>query len=209
MQMEGRDNFFHYLQAFGFGSSTGIDVADEAQMQLRPAGQYRDTEVATTAFGQGIAVNMVQMCAAINVVANHGRWVQPHVVESIGGASPGKFASRQAVTPQTAASMTQMMESVVQHGSGHMARVKGFELNEAGKTGTSQIPENGKYSPDHVWASYVGFLPADNPRFTMLVVVQRPDNGSADHNEGYYVSGPIWKAIAEQIIPEWRITPAP
>ncbi|MBJ7601338.1 penicillin-binding protein 2 [Candidatus Nephthysia bennettiae] len=209
MQMEGRDNFFHYLQAFGFGSSTGIDVAAEAQMQLRSAGQWRDTDVATTAFGQGIAVNMVQMCAAINVVANQGRWVQPHVVESIGGASPGKFATRQAVTPQTAASMTQMMESVVQHGSGHMARVKGFELNEAGKTGTSQIPENGKYSPDQVWASYVGFLPADNPRFTMLVVVQKPNNGSADHNEGYYVSGPIWKAIAEQIIPEWRITPTP
>jgi stage V sporulation protein D (sporulation-specific penicillin-binding protein) len=207
MQMEGRDNFLHYLQGFGFGSSTGIDVADEAQMQLRQPAQWKDQEVATAAFGQGIAVNMIQMCAAVNVVANQGRWVQPHVVESIGGASPGKFASRQVVTPQTAASMTQMMESVVQHGSGHMARVKGFELNEAGKTGTSQIPENGKYSPDHVWASYVGFLPADNPRFTMLVVVQKPDNGSADHNEGYYVSGPIWKAIAEQIIPEWRITP--
>jgi cell division protein FtsI/penicillin-binding protein 2 len=207
MQAEGRDNFFHYLQAFGFGSPTGVDVADEADMQLRAAGQWRDTEVATASFGQGVAVNMVQMCAAVNVAANQGRWVQPHVVQSIGGASPGKVASRQVVTPQTAATMTQMMEQVVQNGSGHLARVKGFELNEAGKTGTSQIPENGKYSPTDVWASYVGFLPADNPRFTMLVVVQKPNNGSADHNEGYYISGPIWKAIAEQIIPEWRITP--
>jgi cell division protein FtsI/penicillin-binding protein 2 len=207
MQMEGKDSFFHYLQAFGFGAPTGIDTADEAQMQLRPPGQWRDTEVATTAFGQGIAGNMVQMCAAINVVANNGRWIQPHVVESIGGASPGKLASRQVVSPETAATMTQMMDSVVQHGSGHMARIKGFELNQAGKTGTSQIPENGKYSPDHVWASYAGFLPSDNPRFTMLVVVQKPNNGSSDHNEGYYVSAPIWKAIAEQIIPEWRITP--
>jgi stage V sporulation protein D (sporulation-specific penicillin-binding protein) len=207
MQMEGKDSFFHYLQAFGFGAPTGIDTADEAQMQLRPPGQWRDTEVATTAFGQGIAGNMVQMCAAINVIANNGRWVQPHVVESIGGASPGKLATRQVVSPQTAATMTQMMNSVVQHGSGHMARIKGFELNQTGKTGTSQIPENGKYSPDHVWASYAGFLPSDNPRFTMLVVVQKPNNGSADHNEGYYVSAPIWKAIAEQIIPEWRITP--
>jgi len=69
------------------------------------------------------------------------------------------------------------------------------------------MPENGKYSHDHVWASYAGFLPADNPRFTMLVVVRQPDNGSSDHNEGYYVSGPIWKRIAQQIIERQRITP--
>jgi cell division protein FtsI/penicillin-binding protein 2 len=207
MQAEGRDSFFHYLQAFGFDQPSGVDLAAEAHMQMRPAAQWKDTEVATASFGQGIAINMVQMCAAVNAVADQGRWVQPHVVESIGGAKPDKLVSRQVMSPQSAATMTRMMESVVQHGSGWMARVKGFELDEAGKTGTSQIPENGKYSPDHVWASYVGFLPADNPRFTMLVVVKQPDNGSADHNEGYYVSGPIWKAIAEQIIPEWRITP--
>jgi len=103
--------------------------------------------------------------------------------------------------------MTRMMESVAQHGSGALARVQGFEQNEAGKTGTSQIVEGGSYSAVHVWSSYVGFLPADNPRFTMLVVVRQPDNGSSDHNEGYYVSGPIWKRIAEQIVQDWRITP--
>jgi cell division protein FtsI/penicillin-binding protein 2 len=204
--MEGRDSYFHYLKGFGFGASSGIDVANEANMSLRPATQWRDSEVATASFGQGIAANMVQMCAAVNVVANQGRWVQPHVVQSIGGASPGTFASRQVVSPQTAATMTQMMDSVVQHGSGYMARVKGFELDQAGKTGTSQIPENGKYS-DHVWASYVGFMPADNPRFTMLVVVRKPNNGSADHNEGYYVSAPVWKAVAEQTVLDWRISP--
>ena len=71
------------------------------------------------------------------------------------------------------------------------------------------MPENGQYSIDHVWASYAGFLPADNPRFTMLVVVRKPKNGSFDHNEGYYVSAPIWKAIAQAIILQWRITPDP
>lgn len=207
MQMEGRDSFFHYLEAFGFTAATGVDVADEAWMPARPTAQWRESEVATASFGQGIAVNMVQMCAAINTVANQGRWVQPHVAETVGGVAPGPVASRQAISAESAASMTRMMDSVVQHGSGWMARVKGFELDEAGKTGTSQIPENGRYSQDHVWASYVGFLPSDNPRFTMLVVVRKPNNGSADHNEGYYVSGPIWKVIAEQIILQWRITP--
>jgi cell division protein FtsI (penicillin-binding protein 3) len=67
--------------------------------------------------------------------------------------------------------------------------------------------ENGAYSADHVWASFAGFLPASSPRFTMLVVVRQPNNGSADHNEGYYVAGPIWKRVAEQIVQYWRITP--
>jgi cell division protein FtsI/penicillin-binding protein 2 len=103
--------------------------------------------------------------------------------------------------------MTDMMRSVVQHGSGRTARIKGFELDETGKTGTSQMPEAGGYSNTHVWASYVGFLPAENPRFTMLVVVNRPDNGSSDANEGYYVSAPIWKRLAEQLILQWHISP--
>jgi cell division protein FtsI (penicillin-binding protein 3) len=146
--------------------------------------------------------------AAINVIANQGRWVEPHVVARVGGAPTSVPAPKQVVRPETAATVTKMMQSVAQHGSGSLARVQGFEQNEAGKTGTSQIVEGGGYSPDHVWASYVGFLPADNPRFTMLVVVRQPDNGSSDHNEGYYVAGPIWKRIAEQIVQDWRITPS-
>jgi cell division protein FtsI/penicillin-binding protein 2 len=206
-QAEGPDAFLHYLDAFGIAKKSGVDVAGEVPPTLQP--QWRATELATASFGQGVAVNMVQMCAAINVIANGGRWVQPHVVKQVGNVRPSLPAARQAVSPQAAAAMTQMMESVVQHGSGHMARVQGFEQNEAGKTGTSEMPENGRYSHDHVWASYAGFLPADNPRFTMLVVVRQPDNGSFDHNEGYYVSGPIWKRIAEQIIERRRITPGP
>ena len=204
-QAEGPDAFLHYLDAFGLTRKSGVDVAGEVSPSLQS--QWRPTELATAAFGQGVAVNMVQMCAAVNVIANGGRWVQPHVVRQVGDRPAGTPAVRQAVSRETAGTMTQMMESVVQHGSGYMARVQGFEQDEAGKTGTSQIPENGRYSPDHVWASYVGFLPADNPRFTMLVVVRRPGNGSADHNEGYYVSGPIWKRIAEQVIERDRITP--
>src|SRR5205807_7140692 len=143
----------------------------------------------------------------VNVVANGGRYAQPHAVAQVGD-KPGPLvgaAQRQVVTSQTAGLMTSMMEDVVQHGSGWKARVPGFEKNEAGKTGTSQIPENGGYSNTDVWASYLGFLPATNPQFTMLVVVRKPKNGSSDHNEGYYVSGPIWKDIAEAIVLERRL----
>jgi cell division protein FtsI/penicillin-binding protein 2 len=204
-QMEGQDAFLHYLDAFGVGRGSGIDVSGETVAKLRPS--WRPSELATAAYGQGVAVNMVQMAAAINVIANQGRWVQPHVVARVGATPAAAPASRQAVSPQTAAAMSAMMASVVQRGSGYLARVQGFEQNQAGKTGTSQMVENRQYSPDHYWASYVGFLPADNPRFTMLVVVRQPDNGSSDHNEGYYVAAPIWKRIAGQIIQYWRITP--
>jgi cell division protein FtsI/penicillin-binding protein 2 len=204
-QAEGQDAFLHYLDAFGIGRSSGIDVSGETVSKLRSS--WRPSELATTSYGQGVAVNVVQMVAAVNVIANGGRWVEPHVVEKVGNTPTTVAPERQVVTPQTAATMTRMMESVAQHGSGQLARVPGFEQNEAGKTGTSQMPVPGGYSPDHVWSSYVGFLPADNPRFTMLVVIAQPDNGSSDHNEGYYVAGPVWKRIAMQIVQDWRITP--
>jgi len=211
MQMEGPVAFYRNLRAFGFGQPSGIDVAGEnpQALQVAPLNQWSDSQVATTSFGQGIAVNMVQMLSAVNVVANGGRYAQPHAVAQVGDR-PGPLANvaqRQVVTTQTAQLMSSMMEDVVQHGSGWKARVPGFEKDEAGKTGTSQMPENGGYSSDHVWASYVGFLPASHPQFTMLVVVRKPNNGSSDHNEGYYVSGPIWKDIAEAIVVERRLTP--
>ena len=212
-QAEGLPTFYRYLQGFGFNAASGVDVAGEAvgQPPLRPYDQWRESELATASYGQGIAVNMVQMAAAVNVIANGGRYAPPHVVARIGGQPNAVEAQpqRQVIDPATAAQMKQMMESVVQHGSGYTARVAGFETDEAGKTGTSQMPEAGGYSSDHVWASYAGFLPADNPRFTMLVVVRKPNNGSFDHNEGYYVSAPIWKEIAQSIVLQWRLTPDP
>ena len=147
------------------------------------------------------------MATALNAVVDGGVLVQPHVVQRVGAAAPRLDPPRQVIKPQTAAEMNQMMRSVVQHGSGRLARIPGFELDEGGKTGTAQIPENGRYSTDHVWASYFGYLPAQNPRFTMLVMLNRPNNGSWDHNEGYYCAAPIWKRIAQQIILDWRIAP--
>ena len=208
-QMEGQPSFYRYLQGFGFNAPSGIDVQGESAAPLPPLERWRESELATAAYGQGIAVNMVQMAAAVNVIANGGRYAPPHAVARVGGQPNPVEAQpqRQVIDPATAAQMRQMMASVVQHGSGFTARVPGFENDEAGKTGTSQMPEAGGYSLDHVWASYAGFLPAENPRFTMLVVVRKPNNGSFDHNEGYYVSAPIWKEIAQSIVLQWRIVP--
>ncbi|HVB76925.1 MAG TPA: penicillin-binding protein 2 [Candidatus Nitrosotalea sp.] len=214
MQLEGPQNYVSYLNRFGFAQPSYVDVAGEssayggAGVQMPAASSWGPVQMATASFGQGIAVNMVQMLDAVNVIANGGKLAPPHVVERIGSQPNTALApARQVISARAATQMTGMMADVVQHGSGWMARVPGFETDEAGKTGTSQIPINGQYSPTQVWASYAGFLPLNNPQFTMLVVVNRPGNGNDNADEGYYVSGPIWKEIAQKIILQWRITP--
>ncbi|MGH7776014.1 MAG: peptidoglycan D,D-transpeptidase FtsI family protein [Candidatus Dormibacterales bacterium] len=208
MQAEGSPAFYHYLQAFGFGRPSGIDLAGESGNPLPPYKDWGPANFATASFGQGIDVNMAQMLAAVNVIANGGRYATPHVVATVGGRpAPGVGApQRRVISPRAAAEMKWMMTQVVQHGSGWKSCIPGFELDEAGKTGTSNIPVKGRYTGD-VWASYVGFMPASNPRFTMLVVIRKPHNGSNDHDEGYYVAAPVWRQIAQDIILQWRITP--
>jgi len=214
MQAEGHDAFYSYLQGFGLTKPSGIDVGGETCLLPAAADKLADSQYATAAFGQGIDANMVQMLAAINVIANGGKYAPPHVMERIGTKVNPLLLQpqRQVITPATAAKMTAMMESVVQHGSGWTSRVKGFELDQAGKTGTSQIPVNGQYTQD-VWASFVGFLPAQHPRFTMLVVVRKPHVDGSDKdwtlNDGYFTAAPIWQRIAQAMVVDWHITPDP
>jgi len=212
MQAEGHDAFYSYLQGFGLTKPSGIDVAAEDSVPPPSAAKMADAQYATASFGQGIDVNMVQMLAAINVIANGGKYAPPHVVERVGTKLNPLLLQpqRQVIAPDAAAKMTTMMESVVQHGSGYTTRVKGFENDQAGKTGTSQIPVNGQYTLD-VWSSFVGFLPASHPRFTMLVVVRKPHAAGSDRdwtlNDGYITAGPIWQKIAQAVVVDWHITP--
>ncbi|MGH7760503.1 MAG: peptidoglycan D,D-transpeptidase FtsI family protein [Candidatus Dormibacteraceae bacterium] len=214
MQAEGHDAFYSYLQGFGLTKPSGIDVAAEDSVAPPSAAQMADAQYATTSFGQGIDVNMVQMLAAVNVIANGGKYAPPHVMERVGTAINPLLLQpqRQVISPSAAAQMNAMMGNVVQHGSGFTSRVKGFELDQTGKTGTSQIPVNGQYTQD-VWASFVGFLPAQHPKFTMLVVVRKPHAAGSDRdwtlNDGYITAGPIWQKIAQAMVIDWHITPDP
>jgi stage V sporulation protein D (sporulation-specific penicillin-binding protein) len=214
MLAEGHQNFYNNLQAFGLTRPSGVDVAAEDTVPLPPFAQMGDAQFATTAFGQGVDVNMVQMLAAVNVIANGGRYAPPHVVDRIGTQlNPIELQpQRQVISPATAAQMTAMMEQVVQNGSGWSSRVRGFETDQAGKTGTSQIAVDGKYTLN-VWASFVGFLPAQHPKFTMLVVIRKPNYPGSDHdwtlNDGYLTAAPIWQKIAQSMVVDWRITPDP
>lgn len=210
MQLEGADNFYRYFQAFGIGHKTGIDVANEVNQPLPELSALHASEFATMSFGQGVAVTPVEMISALNTIANGGRVVQPRAVIQRRRAD-GQVVDipvvlgQQVITPATAARMRDMMISVTEHGSGKPARIDGWAGRIAGKTGTANIPENGKYT-DKVIASFAGFMPADHPRFTMLVIMRKPQ-GSNFEQEGTFAAAPVWKQIAQQILVQWQMTP--
>src|SRR5260370_39812228 len=139
---------------------------------------------------------LVQRLSVGSVVVQGGNYAPPHVVERRGTQVKPVWLQpqRQVVSPQTAAQMTAMMEQVVQNGSGSLARVPGFAKDETGKTGSSQIPVNGQYTQD-VGTSYVGVLPAQPPRFTMISVGRKRHYPRSDRdwtlNDGYLTAAPI------------------
>ena len=207
-QMEGAGHFYQYLQRFGIGSRTGVDVAAETGAPLRDLAKWKPVELATASFGQGVDATAIEMLAAVNVAATGGNLVWPHVVDQVidrnGTRHPVQpRVIRQVVSAKTAQQMQQMMVGVVEHGSGFAARIDGFKNRIAGKTGTASIPENGSYAKDQTIGSFVGFMPADHPQFIMLVITRKPKVLF----EGAYVAAPIWKTVASALITQWQIAP--
>ena len=202
-QAEGSANFLRNLQAFGFGKPTGVGVAGEQNVAVP---KLSGVQEATAAYGEGIDVTLVQMVAAINTIANGGVYVQPHLVQSIGGTTQS-YGSHRAVSTQTADEMKAMMRSVDQYGEGRLSRIPAFQYDMSGKTGTSQIPAGGKYSPTDFWSSFAGFVPSQNPQFTMLMMLKDPQNGSVAADEADEATAPQWKVLAQQLIVDQHITP--
>lgn len=173
----GGQRFYDYLQRYGFGIATGIELAGEASPAFPPLEELDEINFATMAFGQGISVTPIQLITAINAFANQGKLVQPHIVEQIQRkngkveTTPAKEV-RQVVSPQAASQVAGMMVRVVEAGGGKPAQVAGYRV--AGKTGTAQIAERGVYDPNNHIGNFVGFAPAENPRFVMLVKIDRP-----------------------------------
>ena len=207
-QMEGADRFYQYLQRFGIGSRTGVDVAAETAAPLRDLAKWKPIELATASFGQGVDATAIEMLAAVNVAANGGNLVWPHVVDQVIDSNGSRHpvqprVVRQVISAKAAQQMQQMMVGVVEHGSGFAARIDGFKNRIAGKTGTASIPENGSYAKDQTIGSFVGFLPADHPQFIMMVITRKP----RVLFEGAYVAAPIWKTVASALITQWQIAP--
>lgn len=201
----GLDKFYSYIHNFGFGEQTNVDLQDEASPEIRPKDSWREIDLATASFGQGIAVTPIQMVSAVASVANGGNLMEPHIVKDIKNEK-GSFeikpkVVRQVIKDSTAQQIKEMMVAAVEEGEAKFVKLKGFRV--AGKTGTAQIPVAGHYDANKTIASFVGFAPADNPKFVMLV---RYDEPSASIF-GAETAAPTFFEIAKQLLLYYNISP--
>jgi cell division protein FtsI/penicillin-binding protein 2 len=211
-QMEGQNPFYSNMLAFGIGAPTGIDLAGEVNQPVPKQSAWSELNYAEAAFGQGVATTPVEMLAAVNTIANGGVWVQPHVVDAVTDPATGKTTqfvprTRRVVTADTASTLAKMMVGVVEdrNAEGSLARIAGYSGTISGKTGTAQVAVNGQYGDD-VIASFAGFMPAANPQFTMMVIINLPHENFVQRF-GSTLAAPVWKNVAQILIDQWRITP--
>jgi cell division protein FtsI (penicillin-binding protein 3) len=196
----GPERFYDGLKAFGIGTRTGIDLPGEANGLLSKPGGWREIDLANHGFGQGVAVTPIQLAVAYAAIANGGNIVRPYVVKAARDAEGRPLLThtpqviQRAIAPDVAHEMNLMLRNVVMsdEGSGAKARVDGFLV--AGKTGTAQMvnPENGTYYQNRHVSSFIGFLPADDPRLLILVVLY--DVGH--EHFGGLVAAPVFSEIA-------------
>ncbi len=199
----GLNRFYDYLKRFGLGEKTKIDLQGEVVPPLREKKDWFELDLAAATFGQGIALTPIQMLSAVSAIANGGKLYQPQVVKKIFEESrsmtiePVKKGN--PISPNTAKIVTQMMVQAVENGEAKWAKPKGYQI--AGKTGTAQIPIAGHYDPEKTLASFIGFAPADNPRFAMIVSLKEPKTSPW----GSETAAPLWFEIAKEIFRLWGI----
>ncbi|MGH3103198.1 MAG: peptidoglycan D,D-transpeptidase FtsI family protein [Gaiellaceae bacterium] len=173
-QLLGETRLGRWIERFGLGRPTGIDFPGESSGIVLPPARWSGSTIGNVPIGQGIGVTPVQMAAAYATIANGGVWVQPHLVDRIAGGARTAPKKRRIVSPAVAAQIKAMLRGVVDDGgTGTAAAVPGYRV--AGKTGTAQKPdERGGYSDSRYVASFVGFVPASDPRLVILVSVDEP-----------------------------------
>ncbi len=202
-QQLGRELFFEYIEKFGFFEKTKIDLQEtipENKEFHEGRRQGREINFATVAYGQGIEMTPIQLVRAYSVIANGGKLVTPYIVET-----EPNIEDDLVISPKTASQLTAMLVSVVENGFAKSAQIPGYYV--AGKTGTAQISfaalEIAKlgYS-DKTWQSFIGFAPAFNPRFLILVKLNNPKTKTAE-----YSAVPIFHTLAKQIIDYYQIPP--
>ncbi|HXJ23306.1 MAG TPA: penicillin-binding transpeptidase domain-containing protein [Polyangia bacterium] len=204
----GREAFADALARFGFGRPTGIGLPGERAGVVRPVEKWGDIGFANISFGQGIAVTPLQMIAGVSAIAGGGIYRQPHVVARIvepDGTvdAPAAAPDRRVMSAAAARTMLGIMRGVTeQGGTARAAAIDGYPV--AGKTGTAQKVANGHYDSSKWIASFVGTVPADDPRVSIIVVLDEPQGA----HQGGAVAAPIFKEIAEQALRYLHVAPS-
>jgi len=203
----GNEKFLKYIESFGLFEPSGIDLEGETFFHNRNLKQGRDIKFATVSYGHGIGITPIQLVRAFSVIANGGKLIEPYIVERIVGSEiiekKGRTIPGIIISPKTISQLTEMMVSTVEQGFGRRARIPGYYV--AGKTGTAQIPLRDKrgYYSDKTIQSFIGFAPAFDPKFLILVKLNNPEKRTT----AAYSAAPIFRELAKYIIDYWRIPP--
>jgi cell division protein FtsI/penicillin-binding protein 2 len=202
----GAKAFYAYVQRFGFGRRAGVDLAgeNEGRLRLPTDATWHESDLGTNAFGQGLSVTPLQMACAVAAVANRGTMMTPHVLQEIVSRDQTwprhPTVARQVVSPETVERLIPILVRAVEEGA-PKALVPGYTI--AGKSGTAEIAIPGGYDPRWTIASFVGFAPAYDPQFLILVKVDRP----RDTPWGNAVAAPVFRNIAQRLFVMMHIPP--
>lgn len=204
----GPERMAHYIENFGFGRPTDIDLPGEARGLIRPLEKWSRLSIGAIAMGQEVGVTAIQMLAAMAVIANDGVWVQPHVVQAIHSRAGDVLSettpeTRPVISRKTARTLAQMLAGVILRGTGKRAQLNGYTA--AGKTGTAQQidPLTGRYSATRHVASFAGFAPLKDPQVCILVAIDEPQG----RYYGGDVAAPVFKQIAEMVLHYLNVPP--
>ncbi len=207
-RLVGQKDFKKYVEDFGFGKITGIELPAEAKGNINSLNEKNEIYLANASFGQGLSVTPLQMLNSVASIANDGKLMKPYLIDKIVYPS-GEIVTaepqllKQVISPQIANTLGSMMVSVVENGHGKKAGVKGYYV--AGKTGTAQVAkeEGGGYDPNETIGSFVGFAPSEAPKFAMLVKIDRPRDVIWAESS----AAPLFGKLAEFMLNYYQIPP--
>lgn len=202
----GGPKLYKMIKAFGFGGKTGIDLAGEINGMVPHPKTWSRSSIINIPIGQGVAVTPIQLACAVGAIANNGAMMRPRIITHIDDAEGRVLQSfdpeivRRVISKETSLEVRSVLEGVVSRGTGKKAIVPGFKA--AGKTGTAQKIVNGTYSHDQFVASFIGFVPYDEPRVVIIVTIDEP----RPVIYGGEVAAPAFSRIASGVLAYWRIS---
>ena len=198
----GKETLFNYIDKFGFGEITGIDLNGEANGIIFDVDKIGDLELATTAFGQGVSVTPIQQVTAVSAAINGGTLYTPYIVKSLNEPETNSVIVnyepqivRKVISENTSAQVRYALESVVANGTGRNAYISNYRVG--GKTGTAQKVQDGKYLVGNYITSFMGFLPADDPEVVVYIAI---DNAKGVTQYGGTIAAPIAKNVLNSAI---------